>query len=848
MMNESELFPEQNLKKVYAYYESTYPDLLKIGETTRELEIREKELESSVVKPKTEIVKGMKWSNYAIREDGTIFSDKDLRDELANHFGCERNDGEWMKCNLDQVKAAYQNLKHRNHFSKVHTVDFPMRPEQKRAVEQTLEYYKKIEETEPGATPHFLWNAKMRFGKTFTAYQLAKKMGAKKVLVLTFKPAVESAWSTDLQQHVDFDEYQFYSSKMDRDISSFDLTKPIVCFGSFQDYLGKTESGGIKAKNEWVHSIVWDLVIIDEYHFGAWNDNAKSLLKSSDQDAKDAIKEQNEVLEEEGYDIDMGYRFDKDSLPIEGKHFLYLSGTPFRAITDGEFLEEQIFNWTYQDEQEAKHGWSSEPGHTEANNPYAELPMMVIMTYQMPNDLGRYIDQYDMNEFDLNEFFKAEGVGSKAKFKHENAVQKWLDILRGKIPIFNSLMPESEEPPLPYGDARLLNLTRNSMWFLSSVSSCDAMENMLRREVNRFFHDYAIINCSGNKAGIGLDALEPVKEHLKIDRPDTKSIILTCGKLTTGVTIKPLGGVFMLRNCSSPETYFQTAFRAQSPWTLTDETNHEKVIFKKTCYIFDFAPNRALKEIVSYANKLSLDSRSSAVDKVKKFINFLPILQFEGSGMHPMDASEILDFVDHGTTATLLAKRWNSATLVHVDNDTLNRVLKNPKAMEAIMKIEGFRALGDNVFQTIINRSKTIKKLKSKEKLTKEEKKQLTKEEKELRSLRLEVQRKLMQFQTRIPIFMYLTDEREEALIDVIKGQESRLFQRVTGLTQADFELLLSLGVFDEQKMNLAVLQFRRYEETSLSYLGINKHSKETRIGAWSTTVDSRYVKNVKGA
>ena len=184
----------------------------------------------------------------------------------------------------------------------------------------------------------------------------------------------------------------------------------------------------------------------------------------------------------------------------------------------------------------------------------------------------------------------------------------------------------------------------------------------------------------------------------------TRTITLTCGKLTTGVTLRPLGGLLMLRNCSSPETYFQTAFRVQSPWTATDKDDPtKKTILKPTCYVFDFAPNRALREVVTYANQLEVDSNRRITDKVNDFINFLPILQFDGSSMKRVDATEILDFVDNGTSGTLLARRWNSAQLVNVDNATLQRVLDNPEALATIMKIEGFRALGSDIIENIVN-------------------------------------------------------------------------------------------------------------------------------------------------
>ena len=841
MKTQQEILPEYKrfTPQIYAYSDTHFPGQLKIGDTTREdVNVRIEEQHPIITPGKTY---RLEWFDTAFYADGSgnYFRDHAVHEVLRKN-GFENTAGEWFRCTIDDVKNAYQSVKHRTHFEPKRTLDFGMREEQKKAVEMTYEYFLTAPHRD-GEPLHFLWNAKMRFGKTFTAYQLAKKMKAKRVLVLTFKPAVEGSWRDDLLQHVDFEGWQFFSSRDGGSPDDLDPAKPIVCFGSFQDYLGKSQTGGIKSKNEWVHAIQWDLIVLDEYHFGAWNENSRTLLDIGEGQSKSDLLEMNDILLEDGLDVVSGKLFDEEQMPITGNHYLYLSGTPFRAIASGEFMEDQIFNWTYQDEQTAKSNCKDQP------NPYAELPTMVLMTYQMPNDLGELIEQYDMDEFDLNEFFRAEGQGKNAKFVHENAVQKWLDIIRGKASIFNdSNSPLNQKPALPFDDSRLLDKCNHTMWFMYSVASCDAMENLLHRPANNFYQNYNIVNCSGVEAGIGVDALNPVKRAMGDNPVLTKTITLTCGKLTTGVTIKPLSGILMLRNCSSPETYFQSAFRVQSPWIVESEDHKTKVIQKQTCYVFDFAPNRALRQVVSYANKLSTDQMKNATQKVDEFINFLPILQFDGSSMQIVNATEILDFVDNGTSATLLARRWNSATLVNVDNLTLLRVLNNPAAMEAIMKIEGFRALGGDIIETIVNKADKIKKLKKRgEQISQQEKKELTAEEKEFKSKRKQVQEKLMKFATRIPIFMYLTDYREESLTDIIRKLEPELFQRVTSLTIPDFELLVSVGVFNCTQMNDSILLFRRYEDSSLEYIGVNRHSDEEYIGVFDSRIkkdDSRYV------
>jgi len=327
----------------------------------------------------------------------------------------------------------------------------------------------------------------------------------------------------------------------------------------------------------------------------------------------------------------------------------------------------------------------------------------------------------------------------------------------------------------------------------------------------------------------------------------TKTITLSCGKLTTGVTVRPWTGIFMLRNLTSPETYFQSAFRVQSPWVIKNRDGvspNEEEIIKKKCYVFDFALNRALRQIQEYSFKLNVDEISPE-KKVSDFINFLPVLSYDGSSMKRINAKEILDIAMSGTSSTLLARRWESALLVNVDNMTLKRLISNEDAMNALMNIEGFRSLNKDI-ETIINKSEKVKKAKRNDEggKDKSKKRELTKEEKEYKNMRKRIQEKLIKFATRIPIFMYLTDYREHTLKDVITQLEPGLFKKVTGLTVKDFELLVSLDLFNASLMNDAVYKFKRYEDSSLEYIGINKH-KDENVGLYDTVVSSKEYKSL---
>ena len=834
----TEILNGNRVPRIYAYTEPQFKNtpwknkrsgkgLIKVGFTTKTANerIAEQFGTNKPIDNPYEIL----LDEVAIRFDGTYFTDKDVHKVLEKAGYYRFSGSEWFECTLEEVEQALYAVKnHKTDISK-RIADFKMRPEQAQAVKLTSEYFRKYPYEKEKRTPHFLWNAKMRFGKTFTSYQLAKEMGWKKVLVLTFKPAVQNSWEEDLKSHVDFKDWQFIS-RTGTQYSEINQNKPFVWFASFQDVLQKTEAGGIKPRNEEIHMINWDCIILDEYHFGAWRDSAKDLYDAEDK--KEQAKQDGEGIE----------YYDEEQMPLTTSAYLYLSGTPFRALNNGEFLEDQIFNWTYTDEQREKTSWNDKDGA----NPYLELPKMVLMTYKMPDEIKQIALAGEFDEFSLNEFFSANDHNGHPKFKYEAEVVNWLNLIRGQYkPTAIDELKTGKKPPMPYSDYRLLGTLNHTFWFLPSVASCKAMGELLKN--HPFYKEYQIIVCAGNEAGMGVEALKPVRDAIK-NGFETKTITLSCGKLTTGVTVPEWGGIFMLRDTASPETYFQSAFRVQSPWTVKNPDGlnpNEKAIIKDTCYVFDFAPDRALKQIADYSARLNVNTKETPEQKVSEFISFLPVLCYDGSHMDIIDANELLDLVISGTASSMLARRWESALLVNVDNETLGKLLDSEKAMNALERIEGFRNLNKEL-TTLVNKSEALKKAKQekKESLTKEEKKELTEQEKEIKSKRKEIQEKLLKFATRIPVFMYLTDDREQTLKDVITQLEPDLFQRVTGLTIPDFELLVSIGIFNEQIMNSAVFAFKRYEDASLIYTGIIKH-KELTVGGWNTKISREELYNI---
>ncbi|MGB4057817.1 MAG: GIY-YIG nuclease family protein [Alphaproteobacteria bacterium] len=696
--------------RIYAYAidDATHNGLLKVGQTTRDVKQRIAEQTRTAAIKFTIVL-----DESAERDDGSIISDHEVRTALKRK-GHEHHELEWMRCTVKDVQAALNALHKGQPIEGARDQNFPPRWEQQTAVDKTYSYYQSIWAENKKATPRFLWNAKMRFGKTFTTYQLAKKLGAKRVLVVTFKPAVEDAWQKDLESHTEFVGWQYLSRSSGRDPSQISANMPLVYFGSFQDLLGRERATGtVKSKNEWLHAVNWDLVVFDEYHFGAWRDTAKELFEGEDEHVarKETSHEYAYGLEKVNEDLS---GLSSEFLPITTRAYLYLSGTPFKALATGEFIEEQIFNWTYTDEQRAKAEFTQKyPGK---KNPYAALPQVRLLTYQMPDELVAIANGGEFDEFDLNAFFEATGEDKKARFKHKSDVQKWLDIIRGQYaPRAVESLKTGTRPPFPYSDARLLPYLQHSFWFLPNVAACHAMANLLAERHNTFWQEYKVIVAAGSQAGIGLEALPPVRKAIGSGF-ESKTITLSCGKLTTGVTVAQWSSILMLRNLKSPETYFQAAFRVQSPWSIKNpngDNPNEEEILKPVCFIFDFAPTRALRQLSDYGIGLA-PGEANPEAAVRELVSFLPVLAYDGANMTQIDAGGILDIAMAGTTGTLLARKWESALLVNVDNDTLRRIIENEEAMKAVERIEGWRALGDNVIETIINKSEKIKALKNK--------------------------------------------------------------------------------------------------------------------------------------
>ncbi len=803
---------------------TTGAGLIKVGQTTKRSARERIRQQLGTAYPNLEGVEIL-LDEPAVRGDGTEFADHDVHAALVA-AGIKRPSGEWFEATLNEVRAAINTVRCGVPFEPNRTDSFPVRPEQRDAVERTAAYFRAV--VDPDSPSRFLWNAKMRFGKTFTAYQLAKEMDWRRLLVLTYKPAVQTAWRDDLIGHVDFSGWRF----VDRDtpIAAADELlggeAPLVRFASFQDLNGKSPDGQVKAHNESIHLTAWDCIVLDEYHFGAWREHARDLYDPTDKGLAEVEEPEEEVTEED--------------LGLESAHYLYLSGTPFRAITNGEFAEEQTFNWTYVDEQAAKQGWSAGDGQ----NPYLELPRMEMFAYEIAPGAAGWAADGEFSGFSLSEYFRAERVGTNrgvpgpgdCVFEDIGRVGEFLEMLRGKLSEQVKVqIVAGRKSPFPYESPQFKDPIRHSIWYMPNVASCFAMRDMLAEHA--YFSGFEVVVAAGSNAGQGADALPPVEAAIgKVGRENgSGSITLSCGKLMTGVTVREWGAILMLRSLRSPESYFQAAFRVQSSFAFRDPEGGLEVR-KPTCYLFEFDPNRALSLLSEYGLRLAAESNQTPEQAIGKLLNYLPIFGFKGGAMSELDAGDVLDWATAGIGATALARQWSSPVLVEVNERTLSAVLAEEGLIEKLAQIEDFRALVQNG-GIVVTSTKAMKKARREQggKLDPEQKRAQTETAKQ----RKQIREKLQKFLARVPVFMYGTDFRETALKDVIESLDPDLFERVTGLTVEDFSLLSKLGLFHARNMNAAIWQFRHFERTSLRYAAEEPEREEPGgIGLWEDSVE----------
>lgn len=684
-MNKTKIVPYRQLDlKIYGYHLPqlpTHQGSVKVGETNRQdVNIRIHQQTGTVG-----VTPNLLFTRNAVRNDGQLFHDRDLH-AYYRLRGIERTilNGqatEWF--NFGDVTRAeamtddYINLDYDAIQVSKEKMDYILRAEQAQAVESTLSYFKN-----PIYGPEFLWNAKPRFGKTLSTYDLVRKLKAKNVLIVTNRPAIANSWYDDFEKFIGWQEpgMKFVSETSalaDRSPISLQdykhyvvakdtahLDKRRVAFISLQDLKGARFAGGPYDKLEWVANLNWDLLVIDEAHEGI-----------------DTLKTDR--------------AFDK----IKRKYTLHLSGTPFKAIANQKFHGDQIFNWSYLDEQAAKTSWEENGIDT---NPYESLPTLNLFTYQMSKIIEQEVakgisidDETNLDyAFDLNEFFSTKDNGT---FVYEKDVIRFLDNLHtGKF---------------PFAENEHQQELKHTFWLLPRVAAAKAMEKLLNE--HPFFKDYTVVLAAGDGVSLIDDedvenieetAENAIRNKRSYDRVKQaiaaypRTITLSVGQLTTGVTIPEWSAVLMLSNIKSPALYFQASFRAQNPWEFRDEETGEW-FRKENAYVFDFAPDRTLVLYDEFANNLSDEGfRANEADRqenIRELINFFPVIAEDDEGsLREISPEEVLTIPSH-IKAVEVVKRGFMSNLLFAN---ISAIFSAPAELKAILeKIspEANKRLGD---------------------------------------------------------------------------------------------------------------------------------------------------------
>lgn len=694
------------------------------------------------------------------------FTDDDIKTVLTKILGyqIERKHGdEWYVVPegkteaqfANEVKAVIVSLKNNTPLDLLRTEDFPMRKEQSDCVDKTIEAFKQYDK--------FLWNCKMRFGKTFTTYQLCKKAGFKNVLILTWKVAVEKSWEQDLLSHIDFRGMNFINKT---NLQNFDPKNTNIVFISIPLLLANkelssddsdTESNtkitdnelkGFSKKLATVANIDWDMLVIDEAHYGTRAENTRKIL---------------------------GY--------IKYKKLLELSGTPFKIIEDSEYTPYQIYNWTYQNEQNAKK--ANKP--LGDRNPYKDLPDMKIYTYDGAWELVEGNTSYDFN---INKIFET----NNGCFLHPEPVSRIINFLCGDAFDLNEDKDIKDyDVVLPYFNG-MIEKNKKSLWFLPTVDSVCALEKMLKN--HRFFKDYHIINATGKGEGSSEKSLE---KFLQLEKNGINKIIcLSCGMLNTGVTIKPLNSVIMLQDKHSAQDFFQSIFRCQSPAKNKPE-----------CYVFDFNPKRYFENLITFAK--TNNKKRGEKEAIEE--NLIETHLYLDGKMKQTTYEDIMSYVtldfspDKIKKAFLKSNNIKLELLEQADADILSIIDKIP------------------LYKNEAKEKKEPKSGKStpspKKKEPKEPDPTVPKRKNEtqfdIRKAKLDV------LISSLTIFIYITNAQEQNLQDIINTKERELFSKLCFITVDQFNKLYENQFFKNELLNKAIYKFKNEEYVSRNWDDILK-------------------------
>ncbi|MCQ2753052.1 MAG: DEAD/DEAH box helicase family protein [Bacilli bacterium] len=542
---------------------------------------------------------------------------------------------------------------------------YDLRKEQKDCVDDLKKYFNKYPKGK-----RYLLNCKMRFGKSFVTYKYCEEANLNKILILTFIPAVETSWRDDLS-HIK-KEYKYFTD-FNLKKPAFDLkshNEPYVVFLSLQNYLGRDKnSAEVKAKIKKLQDIEFDLVVLDEYHFGAWNARTQDTFEDLDSAYQRNLKETKDVIKQ---------------FAIKTKKTICLSGTPFRALARGEFNKESTHTYSYFDEQRNKYPKSEEGNFDIIDPKYAMFPDMKIFGYNMTRLFSNltasvFSDDRLLNKkyFSLNKFFRTKKDLNKNEdyvFIYEEEIKQWLEIIKGRSVYGDKF---------PYSNTLMLNNNKHTLWLMPSVNSCIAMARLLRND--EYFKKYQIINLSDRNVGSGTDAFEFLMDEMSAANNTGKlgSIAITVNKLTIGVTVKEWFSIFVLKDLSSPESYFQAIFRIQNPYVKGSE------ILKKAGYVYDFNMDRAAALILKYADESSRDGQYTKLDIAKLIVKYLPIFR-NGDMTSPISESVFFELAELGDSSGVsLSKRIRdtSKTTRIMDDETIAAMLNDEECSEIIKHV-----------------------------------------------------------------------------------------------------------------------------------------------------------------
>lgn len=586
---------------------------------------------------------------------------------LQECAGLAEKDQEWFTgVTLKKLIASFKTCRERGE-----KIVYSPREEQQECVDKLLAYFEKNP-----VGGKFLMNCKMRFGKCFTTYLYAEEANINRILILTFVPAVEDSWRDDLNHIQKNYDYFTDDDLANPKFSLKDQTNPYVLFLSLQNLLGKDkESNQTKEKLKVLKQIPFDLVVLDEYHFGAWNDRTQEKFEDLSPEYQKNLKS----LVGKGKESIAVL----DGLKIQAKQKICLSGTPFKALARGEFSKENTYTYSYFDEQKRKY---PDPDDNRILNPdYAQFPDMKIMGYNMrtlfpdlPFLMFTEKDLFNRKYFSLNGFFETEKDRNSelpAKFIYEKQVQNWLGVLTGRS-AFNGEYPYSSK----YFDAN----HGHSLWLLPTQNACKAMEELLRKD--SFFNRFEIINLSQPDVGSGIKAKEYLDARLKEASNTLKigSITLTVNKLTIGVTVKQWSNVFVLKDCSSAEQYFQSIFRIQTPYK-----DDQGAILKKVAYVFDFNIDRAVALMLKYGEEADREEQQTKLQIAKLIVRYMPIYK-DGDMSSPISESVFYELAQDGDPFGIsLSNRIRNIgqTTRALDSEVLSEILNDDKCSEILKKV-----------------------------------------------------------------------------------------------------------------------------------------------------------------